>query len=73
MLVENSDVEEIGKQIGQAHLVIRCVVRALARQPNFDAKSFIDILAKEEQQMTNSASGAKDVLKLIISEVEGYS
>ena len=67
------EATEIGKQLGQAHLVIRCVVRALAQQPNFDARAFIDILAKEEQQMTDSASGAKDVLKLIISEVEDYS
>lgn len=67
------DATEIGKQLGQAHLVIRCIIRALVQQPNFDARSFIDILAKEEQQMTDSASGAKDVLKLIISEVEGYS
>ena len=67
------EITEIGKQIGQAHLVIRCIVRALAQQPNFDGKAFIDILATEEQKMTDSASGAKEVIKLIISEVEGYS
>jgi len=67
------EVTEIGKQFGQAYLVIRCIVRALAQQPDFDSKAFIDILATEGQQMPDSASGAKEVIKLIISEVEGYS
>ena len=71
--MEDFEAKIIAEKIGQTHLVIRCVVRALVQQPNFDARAFIDTLAKEERQMADSASDAKDVLKLIISEVEGYS
>ena len=75
--MNNVPQEELAKilvsEIAQAHLVIRCVVRALVQQPSFDAYSFLQTLKQEEQQMTNDAQQAKDVIKTIISEVEGYN
>ena len=62
-----------GLQLAQAHLVIRCVVRALVQQPDFNAIKFLKTLQKEESGMSEDANGAKDVIKQIISEVEGYT
>ena len=64
--------EFIAKEIGQTYVVIRCLVRAVIQQPTFDIDRFLKDLHNEEQKLTNSES-AKAVIKLIISEVEGYS
>jgi hypothetical protein len=64
--------EVIGKQVGQTHLVTRCVIRALVQQPGFDAGKFLHDLKEEDIKMTDAADGAKDVIQQIVSEVEGY-
>jgi hypothetical protein len=71
--MEDFEQKIIAEMLGEQFLVTRCVIRALVRQPNFDAKAFIDSLAKEEGAMTDEASGAKNMIKSIIAEVEGYA
>lgn len=66
-------IKLVGNQLGQAHLVTRCIVIALVQQPNFDAQTFLKTLRDEEKRLDERADMAKDVIKTIISEVEGYT
>lgn len=59
-------------QIAQTTLVTRCLIRALAQQPNFDGERFLQLLRQEEQAMDEQADFAKNLIRQIVSEVEGY-
>jgi hypothetical protein len=70
---EQAITEEVARQVGGIYLVIRCLIRTLAHQPNFDRQAFLQTLAKEEGELTERAELAKEMIREIVSEVEGIT
>lgn len=62
----------VGTEVAQIHLVVKCLVRALLRQPSLDASSLLESLEKEGQQLTPPCDTAQQVIASIVADAKNY-